>query len=417
MFIQAAPIPDGLEIRAPNQRFYYATVIPSLNQGGKSLILLGRSSHSSESWHLQTSEFQARGTFCFHDGQIILHSYHTDRLNIMFTGRTWSICSVCDWHVFKVYKLLMHIISTKVTAPVKLVGQNSGHPSILCNYYRLNLKRALTNFSWIVNLPLIRKLCGLNNWGTDMTADEINLLKSSIISTSQLTMVDPRFILAIVMQESKGCARVPTTSNGVRNLGLMQGKLIFFFCLHRNRPPGKFQSSMLLHFSTKSEIELILMNYLVRLFKSRECLWTEPVVQNKVMDLLNFSILLSGITLVPVDLVETETLVNHSVKLRGPSILGVQILTRKIWIMRMVLRSVMLWMSPTDLLDGRWLQVAADEGVYRARKRKNWYFEAFPDSFDVWCVFHRSRRISDFVFDKSLLSLLNWPQRCPVLNV
>lgn len=37
-----------------------------------------------------------------------------------------------------------------------------------------------------------------------MTADEINLLRSSIISTSQLTTVDPRFILAIFMQESKG---------------------------------------------------------------------------------------------------------------------------------------------------------------------------------------------------------------------
>ena len=56
----------------------------------------------------------------------------------------------------------------------------------------------------------------------------------------------------------------------------------------------------------------------------------EQLAHQKVMVSPDFSILLSGITLVPVDLVETETLVKHSVKLRGPSILGVQILTRKI---------------------------------------------------------------------------------------
>ena len=35
--------------------------------------------------------------------------------------------------------------------------------------------------------------------------------------------VDPRFVLAIVIQESSGCVRVITTNNGVRNPGLMQG--------------------------------------------------------------------------------------------------------------------------------------------------------------------------------------------------
>lgn len=36
------------------------------------------------------------------------------------------------------------------------------------------------------------------------------------------TGVDNRFILAIVMQESKGCVRAPTTGTAVRNPGLMQ---------------------------------------------------------------------------------------------------------------------------------------------------------------------------------------------------
>ena len=36
------------------------------------------------------------------------------------------------------------------------------------------------------------------------------------------TGVDHRFILAVIMQESGGCVRAPTTNYGVRNPGLMQ---------------------------------------------------------------------------------------------------------------------------------------------------------------------------------------------------
>jgi len=52
--------------------------------------------------------------------------------------------------------------------------------------------------------------------------DEISDLSSSIKSVASSTGVDPRFILAIVMQESNGCVRAPTTNYGVRNPGLMQ---------------------------------------------------------------------------------------------------------------------------------------------------------------------------------------------------
>ena len=34
--------------------------------------------------------------------------------------------------------------------------------------------------------------------------------------------VDNRFVLAIIMQESGGCVRAPTSNFGVRNPGLMQ---------------------------------------------------------------------------------------------------------------------------------------------------------------------------------------------------
>lgn len=52
--------------------------------------------------------------------------------------------------------------------------------------------------------------------------EEITHIKNSIQSVAQSSSVDPRFVLAIVMQESNGCVRVQTTDNGVMNPGLMQ---------------------------------------------------------------------------------------------------------------------------------------------------------------------------------------------------
>ncbi|KAI0182860.1 putative muramidase [Xylaria flabelliformis] len=78
------------------------------------------------------------------------------------------------------------------------------------------------NSLWNANLPLIKQSCGWNGWGADNSADEINHLKSAITQVASETGVQSRFILLIVMQESKGCVRVPTTGNGVRNPGLMQ---------------------------------------------------------------------------------------------------------------------------------------------------------------------------------------------------
>ena len=52
--------------------------------------------------------------------------------------------------------------------------------------------------------------------------EEIANLKSAIQSVAQSSGVDERFILAIVMQESEGCVRAPTTTWSVSNPGLMQ---------------------------------------------------------------------------------------------------------------------------------------------------------------------------------------------------
>ncbi|KAM3414515.1 hypothetical protein BST61_g9674 [Cercospora zeina] len=54
------------------------------------------------------------------------------------------------------------------------------------------------------------------------TEAEIALIRSSIITVSSESDVPRRVILCIIMQETGGNVRAPTTNNGVRNPGLMQ---------------------------------------------------------------------------------------------------------------------------------------------------------------------------------------------------
>ncbi|KAJ6445008.1 muramidase [Purpureocillium lavendulum] len=75
---------------------------------------------------------------------------------------------------------------------------------------------------WNQNLQAMRNSCAWNGWGANNSEDEINNINWAIGQLSGQTGIDKRFILVIMMQESKGCVRVPTTSNGVRNPGLMQ---------------------------------------------------------------------------------------------------------------------------------------------------------------------------------------------------
>jgi len=64
--------------------------------------------------------------------------------------------------------------------------------------------------------------CGNNNEGANDSSDEIADIKSAIESVAAQTLVDHRFILAIIMQESEGCVRAGTTGTAVTNPGLMQ---------------------------------------------------------------------------------------------------------------------------------------------------------------------------------------------------
>ncbi|KAG9694167.1 carbohydrate-binding module family 50 protein, partial [Aureobasidium melanogenum] len=72
------------------------------------------------------------------------------------------------------------------------------------------------------NIPIMQQSCANNGWGANNSPTEIADIKAAITKVSAASGVDPRFILAIVMQESNGCVRVVTTSWSVQNPGLMQ---------------------------------------------------------------------------------------------------------------------------------------------------------------------------------------------------
>lgn len=75
--------------------------------------------------------------------------------------------------------------------------------------------------SWSANVPTMKISC--SQFGQeDPTDDEIADMKSAIQDVAGETGVDERFILAIMMQESKGCVRAPTTSWSHDNPGLFQ---------------------------------------------------------------------------------------------------------------------------------------------------------------------------------------------------
>jgi len=71
------------------------------------------------------------------------------------------------------------------------------------------------------NNDILKSSCA--QWNVPNNSDqEISDMASSIKSVAASSGVDARFILAVVMQESNGCVRAPSTNYGVRNPGLMQ---------------------------------------------------------------------------------------------------------------------------------------------------------------------------------------------------
>ena len=77
---------------------------------------------------------------------------------------------------------------------------------------------------WNSNLNTLQTSCGYLNEGADNTPEQIQDIYDAIQDRAQASLVDHRFIFAIILQESNGCPRVgsTTSSSGVTNPGLMQ---------------------------------------------------------------------------------------------------------------------------------------------------------------------------------------------------
>jgi len=75
---------------------------------------------------------------------------------------------------------------------------------------------------WATASSAMASTCGWNSVQPENSPDEIADVGRAIQQVAGETGVDERFILSIVMQESKGCVRIGGTENGVTNPGLMQ---------------------------------------------------------------------------------------------------------------------------------------------------------------------------------------------------
>ena len=73
-----------------------------------------------------------------------------------------------------------------------------------------------------MNLNIIKTSSQLIYSTAANSQGELGDLRSTIDTIAKEILLDHRFIFAVVMQESGGCVRVPTSYYGVRNPGLMQ---------------------------------------------------------------------------------------------------------------------------------------------------------------------------------------------------
>jgi len=72
------------------------------------------------------------------------------------------------------------------------------------------------------NKPAMAEGCSDLGISPDDSGEQIGQIWNAIQQVAEASLVDHRFILATIMQESIGCVYVGSTSNGVTNPGLMQ---------------------------------------------------------------------------------------------------------------------------------------------------------------------------------------------------
>lgn len=86
--------------------------------------------------------------------------------------------------------------------------------------------------------------------------EEIQAIHDAIEQVAAQTYVDHRFILAVVMQESGGCVRAPTTYGSVANPGLMQDHAGSATCYGVNPCPASTITQMISEGSKRSNHHL-----------------------------------------------------------------------------------------------------------------------------------------------------------------
>lgn len=77
---------------------------------------------------------------------------------------------------------------------------------------------------WSANLPTLQTSCKNLGYKTNNNDQQIQQIYDAIQNRSAVSLVDHRFIFAIILQESHGCVYVESTTSqsGVKNPGLMQ---------------------------------------------------------------------------------------------------------------------------------------------------------------------------------------------------
>lgn len=88
------------------------------------------------------------------------------------------------------------------------------------------------NDLWVASLHTISRSCDQLYKVPNNSDQETQDLKDAINSVAHESRVDHRFILAAVMQETKGCVRAETSESpdGIRNPGLLQSFKGTFSC-------------------------------------------------------------------------------------------------------------------------------------------------------------------------------------------
>ena len=92
-----------------------------------------------------------------------------------------------------------------------------------------------------INSALMKTSCANNGFSANNSPTEIANIGKAIQTVGKNNGVDPRFVLAVVMEESAGCVRVPTTvspDGTVRNPGLLQDHNGTGTCANRNPCPA-----------------------------------------------------------------------------------------------------------------------------------------------------------------------------------